>query len=125
MLVDTTGMTVTQLEGLVVELQQVIVQQRETEAQQATAQQQREAIAQAQGALDTLIGSPDQPPFNPDAKEGEPGHVASLHSLGAHGPEALAQHTGLVLDMLLEGALIQANVLRNVVGLVRAQLRDQ
>ena len=117
------NLSLTELQQLAGEVQQTMAL-REAQ-QQASAQQQREAIAQAQGALDALIGSPDQPPFNPDAKEGEPGHVASLHSLGAHGPEALAQHTGLVLDMLLEGALIQANVLRNVVGLVRAQLRDQ
>lgn len=120
---DLDNLSLTELQQLAGEVQQTMAL-REAQ-QQASAQQQREAIAQAQGALDALIGSPDQPPFNPDAKEGEPGHVASLHSLGAHGPEALAQHTGLVLDMLLEGALIQANVLRNVVGLVRAQLRDQ
>ena len=119
---DLADLTMAELQQLAGEVQQTLVL-REAQ-QQATAQQQREAIAQAQGALDALIGSPDQPPFNPAAQPGEPGHVASLHSLGVHGPEALAQHTGLVLDLLLEGALIQANVLRNVVGLVRAQLRD-
>ena len=77
-------------------------------------------IAAVVGEINGLIGTHDQPPFNPDAHRADPSNPMlkpTIRSLVQHPPEVLAQFSGLTLSLMLGGMEVLARASRDL-GLV-------
>lgn len=95
-MIDLSGLSLTELQALIVQAGEVhAALQVQIAAQTAT---RRQRIGQSIAALDALLGSPDDPPYDP-AGAAPP----TIRSVGKHPEEVLAQHPGLVLKLLLQG----------------------
>jgi hypothetical protein len=94
---DVTEMTREELNALIGAAQQQLVA---LDAQEQLDEEEiRRRISGAVSSLTALLGSPDDPPYDPAV----PGAVANIRSVSKHSQAVLEQNTGLVLALLLEG----------------------
>ena len=86
---------------------------RAQQAEQDAAAGDRETIAGSIGSLGSLLGSPEDPPFDPGGTR-----PATIYGVRKHDQATLGAHAGLVLDLLLAGLEIVAVNSRAIASVV-------
>ena len=118
---DKTSMPELSLAELQVLMRQVQDATRAAlQAEQDRAQARVASIETAVARLDTLLGAENAPAYDPRGSA-----PATIRAMAKHEPAALAQHSGVALDLILDGMEILAAATLDALIIISRELKNR